>query len=380
MPIFQKQSLGKFKPATMLLELIVIVIGISASFWVDEWREKKQDTETFNRIIGEVYYGLALDDYPLAFDATRNNKAAVYAGNLAIKQRPLPDVAELFEQINVIFEVYPSHTADGAYERLVNSSLAIPINQTQVALDRGYSAVRRLEQQNHLLFGELQELAKEHWFSQGVAPCRELDKWLPPQPGLDLIGMLAPMKFAVRNEEGECLTDASNHEISLRLMESESFRSVLLRALNIRQQLAVNHNFARQQVYSTRESMLIDQPLLTMPIQSIQLQMFPKGGGFDDRKIFQLQRVAPLEWKGTVSLVEGSALFGANDSNTIRWARRPSWLRKGVDEHFDIEANNQSWFPSNRAAFRGYGIVVESGNYDVYFNSQTYEYRFEEVE
>ena len=42
-------------------EIIAIFLGISASFWVDDWREERQDTETFNRILGEVYYNVILE-------------------------------------------------------------------------------------------------------------------------------------------------------------------------------------------------------------------------------------------------------------------------------------------------------------------------------
>jgi hypothetical protein len=47
MPVFQKQSLDKFNPVIMLLELVVIVIGISASFWVDEWPRSNRRAISF---------------------------------------------------------------------------------------------------------------------------------------------------------------------------------------------------------------------------------------------------------------------------------------------------------------------------------------------
>ena len=60
---------------SLLLEVLAIFVGITASFWVEEWREERQDTETFHRILGEVYYNLIFDDAGFVANATNNNPA-----------------------------------------------------------------------------------------------------------------------------------------------------------------------------------------------------------------------------------------------------------------------------------------------------------------
>lgn len=380
MPVFQEQSLNRFNPGVMFLELLVIVFGISASFWVDEWREEKQDTEIFNRILGEVYYSFALDDNALVLAARQNNAALFYASNLVIKQKPLPEAAKLFEQIEEIFVLEPFNVTTGSYERLVNTSLAIPVNQTQLTLDRVFGAMSQIEQENHQLYTRLQRLAEEHWQSRGVIPCRDTGAYIHPSlSSLDIEGMLAPTLLSLQNEEGDCLTDPHNHEIALRAMASDSFKVILRRAINIRQELAVNMRFGRSQIEGARQKLIDEHPQLTMPIQSIQLVGSATAGKNDPKKGLKLQRVGPVEWQGKVTLEEGYVFFSANESFTITWMQRWPWMPKGVSESFDA-ANSESWFPSNTAIFKGWATKAEPGTYEVYFNSQTYEYRFEIIE
>jgi hypothetical protein len=57
----------------LLLEIAAIFIGITASFWVDEWREERQDTATFHRILGEIYYDIIRDESFMTGWAATNN-------------------------------------------------------------------------------------------------------------------------------------------------------------------------------------------------------------------------------------------------------------------------------------------------------------------
>ena len=62
----------------------------------------------------------------------------------------------------------------------------------------------------------------------------------------------------------------------------------------------------------------------------------------------------------------------------MSWSRQGPWLWKG-EEHFDA-GEDESWFPANTAVFGWHSIKPEPGAYEVHFNSQTYEYRFDKIQ
>jgi hypothetical protein len=52
---------------------------------VDEWREERQDTDTFHRILGEIYYNVILDESAMTGLAATNNQQLQYAADLALR-------------------------------------------------------------------------------------------------------------------------------------------------------------------------------------------------------------------------------------------------------------------------------------------------------
>jgi hypothetical protein len=86
----------------LLLALAVIFIGITASFWVDEWREERQDQENFHPILGEICYDGILDASQLSGTAVANNTVLAYASDLVLRDLG-PPLDELFGQLERVF-------------------------------------------------------------------------------------------------------------------------------------------------------------------------------------------------------------------------------------------------------------------------------------
>ena len=47
---------GTGRLPSLMLEVFAIFLGISASFVVEEWRQNRQDVETFEHYLEAIYY------------------------------------------------------------------------------------------------------------------------------------------------------------------------------------------------------------------------------------------------------------------------------------------------------------------------------------
>jgi hypothetical protein len=162
----------------LAVELVVIFIGITASFWVDEWREQRQDTETFHRILGEIYYDAILDESGLAGMAAFNNLALRHASNMAIRETDPPPGDELVTQLDIVFDANRVSPTLGGYNRLTNTPLAIPVNDVQLDLDYRYGLYVSFHEEAAREFSDLRALRAAEWADRGVSQ----DAGAPDQP------------------------------------------------------------------------------------------------------------------------------------------------------------------------------------------------------
>lgn len=367
----------------LLLELVVIIIGITASFWVDEWREVRQDTETFHRILGEIYYDVRVDEASLVGWAAANNEALLYAGNLVLRDGDLPRVDELFRQLEVVFsDIQPSPTL-GGYTRLGNTPLAIPVNDIQLSLDGGFSLylanydelVRQVE--------ELRDIRLSQWSSTGIVPCLDDLLGMSIEPAvfdaLDLRAQSAPAHEAIR-DRGQCLSDAWNHEVVLRAMEDEEFRLGLRRVIRIRQNIATWLLRLRPRVESIRTQLETYLPNITLPVKTLGLVGSATPAGWEVARALPMWKVGTHDWMLDVRLEDGSVKFAANRSWTMDWGAPRPWVASGSFMSFEEQGPADESFPTGTARFKGLNIPVRAGDYRVRFNTQSGEYSFENLE
>jgi len=382
-PLVEESKKPKNRWAALALELVVIFVGITASFWVDEWREKRQDTETFNRILSQIYYDVHVDEAVLIAQAATNNEALLYAGGLVLRDEELPPADELFRQLGIVFNEIQVPPSLGGYSRLANTPLAIPVNDVQLSLDEGFG----LYVNNYAaLAGKVDELRNvrlSYWSSIGVVSCPNNVQEMPVDPAtvdaLDLRGQLAPARAAVQ-DRGECLPDASNQEIALRAMGDPEFRLELRRVMQIRESMAWWLARLRTRVESIRTQLQTFLPDIALPVETLGLVGSATPVGWDVASALPMRRVGTHDWMLDVRLEDGDVKFAANGSYTMDWGAPRPWVARGSYMGFEEGLIAVDEFvPSGTAQFKGVNIPVKAGHYQVLFNTQSGEYSFEHL-
>ncbi len=374
----------------LLLEIVAIFIGITASFWVDEWREERQDMATFHRILGEIYYDIILDESVMTGLAAGNNQQLQYAADLA-----LPDAATasaydmrqegaeaLFLVLEGVFYAYSPSLTLGGYSRLTNTALHIPVNDIQLSLDNLYGGLVDGHESYARLQAELRDLGTQHWYGTGVIPCRDPLDGFPIEDeraeALDLANQVAPTQQAI-HRDGECLSAPINHAVAVQAVESETFRRALRRAIRIRRDLATTLAWNRSQALAIRWALEDYLPDISLPVETLGILGSATPAGWNQPEAIDMQRLGPNDWVLEIALVDGEVKFLANREWTMNWgAPRPWVATSGGFEAGQLSLEDA--FPSGTAWFNGLNIPVRAGHYRVRFNTQSGRYGFEPLD
>jgi len=372
----------------LLLEIAAIFIGITASFWVDEWREQKQDTETFHRILGEIYYDVTLDESLISGWAATNNRALLYAGDLALRDTELPPADALFAQIEAVFAEGSLPTLGGytgGYTRLTNTALNVPVNDIQLTLDNlyGMSVGTHGSLEGELV--DLRALRALHWSAAGVIPCWDLMDGLDLTPReierLDLVNQALPAHQAIHDGDEKCLSEPFNHAAAVRVMEDESFRIALRKAISIRRNMAAILAWQRSLVINIRWRLEDYLPDIRLPIETLGILGSATPASWNVSEAIAMQRSGPNDWFVDISLMDGEIKFLANNEYTMNWGAPRPWVATGSGMGYGAgQVSLDEAFPSGTAWFNGLNIPVEAGRYRVRINTQSGEYSFEVLE
>lgn len=374
----------------LLLEIVAIFIGITASFWVDEWREERQDMATFHRILGEIYYDIILDESVMTGLAAGNNQQLQHAADLALPDpvSASPDAVgqergeALFRVLEGVFWAYSPSLTLGGYSRLTNTALNIPVNDIQLSLDNLYGLLVDGHETYAGLATELRDLGTQHWYATGVIPCRDPLDGFPVEDEraevLDLAKQVAPVQQAI-HREGECLSASINHAIAVQAVESETFRTALRRAIRIRRDLATQLAWNRSIALSIRWALEDYLPDISLPIETLGIIGSATPAGWNQPEAIDMQRLGPNDWVLETALSDGEVKFLANREWTMNWgAPRPWVATSGGYEAGQLSLEDA--FPSGTAWFNGLNIPVRAGHYRVRFDTQSGRYSFEALD
>jgi hypothetical protein len=350
---------------------------------VEDWRAQRQDTETFHRILGEIYYDLRIDESLLTGFAANNNRALMVASDLVLRDKPLPDGAELSRQIGIVFIDWNPQSTLGGYTRLANTPLAIPVNDVQLSLDNIFGLYIPSQQGMQELVAEIRRLAATHWWGRGVIPCGGLlegaELTEAQIAALDVRNQIRPAEDAIR-QDGACIPAAFNAAAAAQAMGDESFRTALREVITIRRSLAGNLVWLRSINARLRGVLEGYLPNISLPIDTLGLVGSATTVGWDVAEAISMKRTAPNRWELVATLVDGEVKFAANRGWTMNWGAPQPWV--GTDVGMSFAAGQvalEDVFPGGRAQFNGLNIPVQAGRYRVSFNSQTGDYRFERI-
>ena len=374
----------------LLLEMLVIFIGITASFWVDDWREERQDTATFHRILGEIYYDIILDESMMTGSAAINNQQVQYAANLALRdtasaspnEMTRQDAEALFQILDGVFYADDPSLTLGGYSRLTNTALNIPVNDIQLSLDNLYGLLVDSYETYDRMQAELRDLGDQHWYSKGVIACGDPLQGFPVEDerveALDLLNQVSPGQQAI-HREGECLSEPINHRAAVQAVESETFRTALRRAIRIRRDITMILAWQRSIARSIRWALEDYLPVISLPIETLGIAGSATPPGWNQREAIDMQRLGPNDWALEIELADGEVKFLANREWTMNWGAPPPWVAtRGGFEPGQVALEDA--FPSGIAWFNGLNIPVRAGHYRVRFNTQSGTYSFEPLD
>jgi hypothetical protein len=363
----------------LVLEAAVIFAGITGSFWIEEWRQNREDLDTYHHLLEEIYYNAVIDESRIPLSIADNNLALRNALELAVLDAEPPPGSELWTQLNHILAGAGSGINTAGYVRLSNTSLSIPFDETMVTLDGAFASMGGLQSGMENLNDEIRELRARQWSSAGMVSCTGVvaddgSTSLMDRPYMtEIRALLYP--------DGECATHAANVVLARELLADPDFRNTLRQVIEVRQGAAWLFGWQQQAIDLIKSAIEKRLPDVSLPIVSMQLINWPSGlPTTRTERQTTMRRTGPDTWEAIAELPDGFIKFKANEDWSINWGApfpniidTPGWLWSS--DRVRVE----DVFPSGGAHLNGMNLPVRAGTYRATFNSRTFEYRFEEV-
>ncbi len=382
MPLaFMKQGQSKARIMGLLfLEAVVIFAGISASFWMEEWRQNREDLDTYHHLLEEIYYNAVIDESRLPLSIADNNLAIKNALELAVLDTEPPSDSELWARLNHIFAGAGAGANTAGYVRLSNTALSIPFDETMITLDDSFMSLAGQEGALDDLDAQIGDLRARFWRSAGMVSCTGTEA----DDGSTVL-MERPYMAEIREllyRDGECITQAENERRARELLGEAEFRNALKQIIDLRQGAAWLIGWQSAALGSIKSAIEVRLPDVSLPVVSMELINWPVWETtVRTERQTPMRQSGPHTWEATLEFPEGFVKFKANDEWSINWGApfpniidAPGWLWSS--DQVQVE----DVFPSGKAHLHGMNLPVTAGNYRVTFNSQTFEYAFEEVE
>ena len=376
----QGQSNGKIL-GLLVLEAAVIFAGITGSFWIEEWRQNREDLDVYHHLLEEIYYNAVIDESRLPLAIADNNLAIKNALELAVLYNEPPSDSELWTRLNHIFSGGWINAASNTagYVRLSNTALSIPFDETMIILDDSFMALASQEGSLDDLEAQIGDLRARFWGSAGMVSCTGMEA----DDGSTVL-MERPYMVEIREllyRDGECITQAENGRRARELLGEAEFRNALKQIIDLRQYAAWQIGWQGAALGSIKSAIEVRLPEVSLPVVSMELISWPawETTARTERRT-TMQRSGPHTWEVALELPDGFVKFRANDEWSINWGApfpniidAPGWLWSSD------QVTVEDVFPSGSAHLHGMNMPVRGGTYRVTFNSQTFEYAFEET-
>ena len=377
MPLaFMKNGMSNRRMAGLLfLEAAVIFGGITGSFWMEEWRQEREDQGTYRHLLEEIYYNTAIAEAELRISIAANNLALKDALELTVLGSSQLEDSELYDRLGHIFDGVGAAFRTAGYVRLSNTSLSLPFDETLLILDNTYEDFAGLERGLMSLDTEIAELRGRHWRSAGMISCTG---------AASNDGTERPYMTEIRSlmyPDDNCITEAENAARARELLGQAGFANAVRQVIDLRQDAAWLLGRYLEQLNDLQAAIESRLPEISLPVASMELISWPQLTTEATERQTPMRRTGTHTWEVTADLTDGFIKFRANADWSINW---------GAPFPFIIEAPGFLWnsdriavedvFPAGTAHLNGMNLPVRGGRYRVTFNSQTGEYAFEERE
>lgn len=377
---------GTGRLPSLLLEVFAIFLGISASFVVEEWRQNRQDIETFEHFLEAIYYEAEREESVTKRIVYQNNQV-VGALNVLLGDdaQALPD-DKLLALFNVVLLPWGQLRGDASYQALLEADLSLPRDDTMQQIHDLYAT-------RDLFFTIRERLIDDHsdaltltmgdWGLQANAPLVSWDeagKSLVTNARLD-----HPMFAGVRRllqDYGEDKFARVSAERARRSLQNPASRQVLQQVLQrvVRSSdMAIAIMGTDQNIKAVVRERLPD---IRLPVRSLGLVGSATSVGW------VLPKAEPLApergqgdwWSAEMTLTDGMAKFVANENYGTSWGVDYSWevIDPLAHETYYL-GDPAAVFPVGTGVLDGQNIPVRAGRYLVRFNTRTFEYQFREA-
>ncbi len=372
-------GMGRFR--SLLLEVFAIFLGISASFAVEEWRQRSEDVELFEHFLEAIYYDAAREESIAARMVYQNNQIIGALNRLLGESVDSVSDEDLLELLYIVFQPWTQPHGDSSYRALLEADLNLPLDDTLqrindlYAVREMYSEIRERLVVDHSdalaatvgLWGNLPDAPVLWWDEDGGSMITDSRLNLPMYSGvLELLGPEGNLETRMAERARQFLQEAPNRQTLLQEMHRVIQSSDAAIAL-----MATDQNIKAV----VRERL----PGFTLPVRTLGLVGSATEGGWVLPRARPLRPESPSSdwWSGKLELAEGSVKFVANENYGTSWGVDYAWDRIEPLVHPTFFLGDpDTVFPGGIGRLDGQNIPVRPGTYRVRFNIRTFEYQF----
>lgn len=361
----------------LVLEAAVIFAGISSSFWMEEWRQQREDQETYRHLLEEIYYNTTLDEGSIPINIASNNLALKDALQLTVLDNAQLSDAELYDRLDHIFSYVGSAAITAGYDRLANTSLSIAFDETMLTLDTSYEIYAGLEEGLLDISDQIAGLRAEHWRSAGMISCSGAEA----NDGTVIL-MDRPYMSEIRAllyPDGDCITQRENEQLARQLLTRPEVRNAVRQIVDLRQNAAWLMGLQSGVLDDIQAAIELRLPDVGLPIVSMELISWPTVTVETTERQTPMRRTGTHTWEATAELAEGFIKFKANQDWSINWgASFPDIIDAPRFLWNSEQVRVEDVFPAGTAKLNGMNLPVRAGIYHVKFDARSGEYAFTE--
>ncbi len=372
--------LGWFKNhqtfSIFLLEIAAVFVGITASLFVDDWRQQRVDREILDSVIEEIHFNAVTNNAHLNLLFLWNMQALDSAITLAFTDRnDLSDGEILDHLMRATRDVGQEHSSAG-FDRLANTPLSIPFGDTMARIGDGYTMYSSARRYVALTNDEVRNL------SNGIIAVTGLVRLSPssrlPRTPVDPAYLQSILELF--HPDDTYIAEDDNITLARSALESNELREPLRSLIDRRN--AMNTAYIELMSANTEVIRTVHEylPDVALPIKQVGLIGDALPGGWFGTDSFMVRDAGnPDLWRVELSLTDGEVKFRADQNWTLDWGGPHDLTDLSPRFVFEFVGDPTSAFPRGIAQIHGMGIPVQAGRYRISFNSRSFEYSFERV-
>lgn len=356
-----------------MLEVLAVFIGITASLFVDDWRQRQQDREILDHLLEAAHYNALQDDQMLRRILGFSNVALEDTLWLLYGEVSAASDEELLRRYRNASLMTGLWNVQPGYQRLLNTSLSIPFDHTMAELDFLFRHVAVRTKTLNETHARMVAIQRE------ILAAAELSDDPSTVLIFPILGRweeeVARLGDIFVSHDG-LAADSSNTVAVRAALETPGVRRLLRELVGVR----FIYNATIIEFGDSNDDIIASirayDPDVTLPVDVIELIGDATSVGWDRGLPMTRDRDDPNIWRLRERLTDGTVKFRADNNWASNWGA-PNTSENATTFMFEFGGDPSTVFPQGTAEFGGLNIPVEAGTYDLIFNSQTFEYSFD---